>query len=607
MVDLFTGNPGSGALGLQLAAASRQTLSVLADYVGKVIEAQVVRTLSQPVDSEAQRQPQRGEPGRTAGNPERAGTNQATARGNAANVAAQSPAASGGLSANPGAAPSLAAASAASQFLVTLRFFDQGVERQIVVRSELAPRIGQQLTLNVLDSQRVRIDQVGLTQPLLDSSKAAAAAGNRAIAANVADNRAPGTGATAGTDLQRAGIDAALRDTLPRQLERGALLPAYRLLASPALRQTLAEVNNPAAAGRPAAAILQQWVDQLPRVQPADNALQQAQVIRTAIERSGLFYEPRLAQLAALVNQQQLRSTGTGLVSPAPGANAAALASGNANAATASPSPAGTAAAAGATTPDPAANRPPEGDALLRQRNEQASRLGDAELAARRGELTEQLRGDQKQQLLSLVRALRPSTPGGAADTTLEQNPAQPIAVVANWLGASASRVQEGGDDVVNQLLRQLLGLLGRTQSSQLVSLGTQLTTAADTQQVSQWNIEIPIWVDQKLQLVQMTLEQQSDQRRQRQQRPTTWNVRLEFDFEQWGAMLALASLRGKTMAASIWAERDSIARRVDEQLTQLRETLLEQGLQIHKLQCQTGVPDLPATPGSFNLLDTTS
>ena len=161
------------------------------------------------------------------------------------------------------------------------------------------------------------------------------------------------------------------------------------------------------------------------------------------------------------------------------------------------------------------------------------------------------------------------------------------------------------------QLLRLALGATARTQTQQILAVGSQLAGQVDPQINQSLNVELPLWLDQRLSMVEIKLEREKAARRARE-KIDTWNVRLRFDLEELGELTALATLQGKRMAAVLWSSQPQLTEKIQAELAEVTSQLKQSGLDVQHLHCRTGQP--PAATDSkaanilqMNLLDTQS
>ena len=172
---------------------------------------------------------------------------------------------------------------------------------------------------------------------------------------------------------------------------------------------------------------------------------------------------------------------------------------------------------------------------------------------------------------------------------------------------APAGNIDAGKtDDGLLQLLRMALGVVARTQSHQLLAVNTQLAAANADSNISQsLTMELPLWVEQKINLVDLRVDAEKPQRKSGSSQDKVWNARLQFDLDQYGQLVALATLRAKTVAAVLWASESATADKISKELTEVAENFDRLGLTVQNLQCRVGEPEKLKGNETINLLDT--
>jgi len=601
----------SGSLGLQ--AISTETLQYLGSRVGAVIEARVVQVLTEATSS-------------TSGNASKSVTSDGKATLVTPNDAAR-------------AAPvsdKNASANRAERYQVLLSIDNTTT---LKVSSPLAPRMGQVLQMMVLDNQQLRILDPGAASKIMATTSPVtaqagipaatpqAAGGTSTAAAQATNNISPNDGAQANriAQSQSAGINAilqqALRSSLPKQASRAQLPQALAQLASNTLPassapQASASSTTDSATGKttmqtagqtgvgtdgikltPPISGASQPLNSPGALSATNNALlQNAEIqaarqilsaliptfkstvtptgIRDALLNSGAFYEHKLAIAATNMRARQSAQANTAETN-----RAQAAATGSAG--------------------------------KLLQLDPQ-----------HRSAITVPLQSDMKHGLLQIAKALQTLLPDTLMSTspTKKDSAAQSESALANlWqtLGSTSSSSQSSGDnqrggaDSVVQLLRLALGATARTQTQQILAVGSQLAGQVDPQINQSLNVELPLWLDQRLSMVEIKLEREKAARRARE-KIDTWNVRLRFDLEELGELTALATLQGKRMAAVLWSSQPQLTEKIQAELAEVTSQLKQSGLDVQHLHCRTGQP--PAATDSkaanilqMNLLDTQS
>ncbi len=225
---------------------------------------------------------------------------------------------------------------------------------------------------------------------------------------------------------------------------------------------------------------------------------------------------------------------------------------------------------------------------------------------------------DMKADLLKLIAQLTPGLPGNtnlnaiiAANTLAQAMPS----FVRNALGmlgqVSAKPVPSSfplpdrllqsleGEGDLEHLLRLAAAAVSRLQSHQLSSL-EQTGVTDDGRLLSTWQLEIPMRNMQDIVPLQVKFqreeapqqEQQNDRRdSERETKQQLWRVDLAFDMEPLGPMQIQAQLISGSLSSQLWAERPFTASLIENNLSALRQRLLDSGLNVGDLDCHLGTP----------------
>ncbi len=421
---------------------------------------------------------------------------------------------------------------------------DVGANKTLSVQSPLAPRIGQILQLQVLSHQQVEI--MGLrTGVISESAPLISSASQQALAVkNV------GLISNSQTDHAKAlaTLQASLRTNLPRQTTKESLTATLETLTR---QQSLLPAS------------LQTAITQLQKSISPLQQLTQANGLANALNNSGLLYEAKLAQLLTAA-----RTKGIGISNPAIKTLANAL---NLN------------------------------NGLVPSDTKTQTQVNPSNI-------------DHKQAVLQLINTLKSSlhtsniASGKAINPALQNNAtlASLWTLVTNATMADASLKTSSGEsnEQLLQLLRLALSVVTRTQSQQLFTANTQLLATNDNVANQSWSLELPLWVDQKLNVIDIHIEAEKDSEQLTPADEKAWNARLSFDLEEHGSMVAFATLRGKTIAAVLWVTKAATVNKVNRELALMSENLDRLGLKVERLQCRVGEPDDVRPNGTINLLD---
>lgn len=609
---------------VRLAASSTDTLRFLANRVGELVEARVVKvsTLNpgalNPVTAGSTAQP--GASATSTAAPTNTAVNQAV--NPALNAAA----------ANAARASAVAEGAINAAYEVLLKVGNQ----QLAVKSELAPRLGQVLQLQVESSQQLRVVELiaaatSRGQATIAATSGASQSTNVAPTTTAAATQLTAQQALTGTGLQtQALLESALRNDLPRQTPRPQLLAQLQTLlnsAAPAgsvLKPSgdTQSTGNPATVSPTLNTVANATTNALNNAGLATSSLAQLQLatqalvasikplngvlsaegLQQAIQNSGAFYERKIAQLAVnSPNYTTARASESALPLPTAlqrGALNQGIITGLYNAAQNTSRTINNAAVYNSTT---------------------ATEQQNATLAAAVRQLTSVARDgaaniDNKLALLTVISAVKQllAAPSSATETKSHPALADNATLSLLWqvlpqsLGTAlpANNTQQN-DDAVLQLLRMLLGTVARTQSQQLMALNTQFAAGNDNSINQSLSMELPLWVDQKLQLIDLQIEREPANQAAAQEQPRVWNARLEFDLDSYGKLTALATLREKTLAAVLWATEPGTADRIQAELPDVAANLDRMGLNVQNLQIRLGEPEEISSSETINLLDT--
>ena len=164
------------------------------------------------------------------------------------------------------------------------------------------------------------------------------------------------------------------------------------------------------------------------------------------------------------------------------------------------------------------------------------------------------------------------------------------------------SRSVKGGgkDDDLEILLKLAAGALSRMQSHQLGSL-EQTRTTAEGNQLTTWQLEIPVRTGQDIMPLQVKVQREDTPEEgkaddkggseTKESREKLWKIELAFDLEPLGALQVQAQLLRGSLSSQLWAERPDSAELISQQLGYLRERLVASGLEVGELACNHGAP----------------
>lgn len=596
---------------VQLNASTSDTLRYLAGRVGEIIEARVVKVTTALTTDIAKASAELG--------------SSSSVLAKAAQAALQT-------AAQPAKATATNAATTTTSggdYEVILNVGNQ----QITVKSPLAPRLGQLLELQILSSQQLRIVEAKIQNESANidlrsninrtnNPTAVAAAAKTAAVNQTTQTNNPVENAATLTAKQLAILQTALRDNLPRQTSRANLLTSLQNLSSAQPSGiTNSATNNITVNDLALAKELQSLQAALNSFKSSTSTL--ADLVRPtslkqALQNSGLFYEAKVSALtkpssvsptttAAQLSGGLVQTINTGLPTSK---QAIALSLGLQSIPAFKPN-AGQNTASNSSTNIPA-------NLLAAQTINPLARPIDTTLntAENRGANTSAI--DNKLGLLKIIDAVKillaastQTSSTGAAKSSLPPGDNASLPALWQWASnqiSSRSQLQNSGnngDDGLLQLLRMALAAVSRTQSHQLLSMSAQLASTTDNSVNQSWSTELPFWVDQKLSLIDIRVDAEKYAANANRAEEKVWNARLQFDLDDHGKLVAFATLRGKTIAAMLWATEPATAVRVNDELRSVAVNLETFGLQVHNLQCRVGEPEQTNSNGTINLLDT--
>lgn len=217
---------------------------------------------------------------------------------------------------------------------------------------------------------------------------------------------------------------------------------------------------------------------------------------------------------------------------------------------------------------------------------------------------------DLKANLLKLISQLQLNLPvqGALPGATASAIMAQSLPALArNLLGSinqSSSKQQalnfplptkllqsltEDGD--LEALLKLAAAAVSRLQTHQLSSLA-QTQVGPDGNILTTWQLEIPMRNQQELVPVQLKIQRDEPQKSAAQeQKEMLWRIDLAFDLEPLGPVQVQTQLARGSLSSTLWAEQASTAKLIDSELVNLRQRLIDAGLQVSALSCAQGSP----------------
>lgn len=218
--------------------------------------------------------------------------------------------------------------------------------------------------------------------------------------------------------------------------------------------------------------------------------------------------------------------------------------------------------------------------------------------------------GDLKAQIVQLLALLRrlgfaAPTPAkaplpGADGETLVYS-ARPVHAAA----AQPARAEnaDSADALLEQLGKLLAGGLARIQVNQLEGAGARHLNSADNPQpVPTWVFELPLQTPRGGDNLQLRIEQRRQQHEGRTR--SQWTVNIGFDLHELGKLAATLTIVERSVAATLWSEREHTHRAVRREIDHLRAGLEQAGVKVTEVQCRLGLPPPRNSPVSQQLVD---
>ncbi len=194
---------------------------------------------------------------------------------------------------------------------------------------------------------------------------------------------------------------------------------------------------------------------------------------------------------------------------------------------------------------------------------------------------------DFKGGLLSLLLTLlnfRKNMPPASTNTAPGQTKTQ------RQVGMSATLNQQMNlQQVLAELLRNVGSGLARLQLSQLVS------SASEEEGKRAWIMEIPVRSGEHIDLIQLRIEKEKNQRASK--KPALWTVTLALALRGLGPVQARITLADKTVSTHFWAEHAPTTALINQHLGILENRYQEVGLTVGTLKAHHGTAPDSASP----------
>jgi len=173
---------------------------------------------------------------------------------------------------------------------------------------------------------------------------------------------------------------------------------------------------------------------------------------------------------------------------------------------------------------------------------------------------------------------------------------------------------QLSGDKLLVLLQHQLQKILGRVQLQQLQSLNKQLQSAESGAVLQHLQLELPIRQGAELYSLTIHIDEEiryqekepdeGERRDSEREQVRQWQVKLAFELPQGGRLHAHLSIIDDSVNASLWAEDPQLLNKARQHLAELRERMINDGLDVKTLDCFAGSPPLAAIELRYNLVD---
>ncbi len=144
--------------------------------------------------------------------------------------------------------------------------------------------------------------------------------------------------------------------------------------------------------------------------------------------------------------------------------------------------------------------------------------------------------------------------------------------------------------------LRQLLNLLlGQTEASlSRLNIMQMQSHPVETEQKPMWILELPIKHEQRTDVFQLRIsrdrnEQQDSDSGEKQ--PEHWMIQIAFELEELGPVRARVRLAANELNAVFWMEQEQTTMLFRRHLKNLQEKLQSAGIGIGQITCMTGIP----------------
>ena len=145
-------------------------------------------------------------------------------------------------------------------------------------------------------------------------------------------------------------------------------------------------------------------------------------------------------------------------------------------------------------------------------------------------------------------------------------------------------------DVVLQQLGRQLLASLAKTQLNQLETINSRNPANNDPIINNSWSLEIPIMNGKQADNMQLLIQQETAKDTEANCHKQ-WRVLLDFDLHKLGKMSVELFVFEKAVSAIVWTELKHAHQLVQKEVEQFKVNLQNIGVNVTKVECKMGLP----------------
>jgi len=150
-------------------------------------------------------------------------------------------------------------------------------------------------------------------------------------------------------------------------------------------------------------------------------------------------------------------------------------------------------------------------------------------------------------------------------------------------------------DQIIDELIRQSESSIARIQLSQLASMPQESNTSQS------WAFELPLRHGENIDVVQLRIEKEDP--KEGEEQDSRWRITLTLDLPAIGTIYATITVQGEQTSTTLWAEEESTAQLIENNLQLLRDALDKHGVSSDEINCQHGSPPAPPRQQRHTLL----